>query len=442
MPQLRRAARRVQRLPFSSRLSLAVSRLAAARIDAWNSAVDAYRVSDAAGVSNWDARVVEFEVELAAAGKRLAELMEQGEALATVAAALERERDLAMVRTERLVGLETDLAAARAELAEQSMVVAAEARAAQEEALAVLLKDIGARADLVLRRIGEASDAAEERLALLAANVVGLGARQDEAFNTLRQRLAGTGGDPATERYLDLLEATLTGTVHEDGSTAPWASGAQDPARRAVGRDWPETAESMIGTARMRHLRLLAQRALAEGVPGDFIETGVWRGGACIYLRGILAAAGDLDRRVFVADSFRGLPPPDAAAYPADACDEHHAQPQLAVSRAEVEANFRRYGLLDEQVVFLEGWFKDTLPTAPVERLALLRLDGDLYESTIDALNSLYPKVSPGGFVIVDDYILPACAQAVDDFRARQGISAPLHDIDGAAVWWQIPDMG
>jgi O-methyltransferase len=194
----------------------------------------------------------------------------------------------------------------------------------------------------------------------------------------------------------------------------------------------------MIGTARMRNLRTLTQRVLDENIPGDLIETGVWRGGACIYMRGILAAAGDTKRRVFVADSFRGLPPPNETTYPADAGDPHHTFPQLAICRTEVEANFRRYGLLDDQVIFLEGWFKDTLPTAPIDQLAVLRLDGDMYESTMDALNALYGKVSPGGFVIVDDYVLKACNAAVEDFRRQQGISAPMHEVDGAAVWWQV----
>jgi hypothetical protein len=180
-------------------------------------------------------------------------------------------------------------------------------------------------------------------------------------------------------------------------------------------------------------------RALDENVPGDFIETGVWRGGACIYMKGMLAARGEAARRVFVADSFKGLPPPDEANYPADLGDSHHTVEQLAIPRSAVEANFRRYGLLDEQVIFLEGWFKDTLPAAPIDKLALLRLDGDMYESTMDAFNALYDKVSPGGFVIIDDYILPACARAVEDFRAERAISAPMQPVDGAAVWWQVP---
>ncbi len=239
-------------------------------------------------------------------------------------------------------------------------------------------------------------------------------------------------------RYLDLLELTLTGMIYGDEATDPGSKGTYDPAIRVTGRDWPSRAHTMIGLARLRSLRSICEHALEENIPGDFIETGVWRGGACIYMRGILAAHGDATRRVFVADSFRGLPPPNASEYPADEGDIHQTYPQLAVSRPEVEENFRRYGLLDERVVFLEGWFKDTLPAAPIDRLAVLRLDGDMYESTIEALNALYDKVSPGGFVIIDDYLLKPCAAAVDHFRGARGITAPLHNIDDAAVWWRV----
>jgi O-methyltransferase len=105
-----------------------------------------------------------------------------------------------------------------------------------------------------------------------------------------------------------------------------------------------------------------------------------------------------------------------------------------------VKENFRKFGLLDEQVAFLPGWFSETLAAAPIERLALLRLDGDMYASTMDALTALYHKVSPGGFVIVDDYgAVPACRQAVTDFREARGIKAQIVDIDGLGVFWQVP---
>jgi O-methyltransferase len=93
--------------------------------------------------------------------------------------------------------------------------------------------------------------------------------------------------------------------------------------------------------------------------------------------------------------------------------------------------------LLDDRVRFLPGWFKDTLPDAPIDRLALLRLDGDLYESTIQALEALYPRLSPGGFCIIDDYIIKACRQAVADYRAKHGVSAEIIHIDGAGVFWR-----
>jgi O-methyltransferase len=303
-----------------------------------------------------------------------------------------------------------------------------------ESVPAVLLARLDERADSLARDMYATTNTLERRAQIEADRVI---ARIAE----FELRLEMPGGTAArggsTALYLDLLEASLSGVLQEDDTISPWTDG-YDRTVRVLGRDWPATAATMIGIARMRNLRLLVERVLAEGIPGDLIETGVWRGGACIYMRGVLAAHGDATRRVFVADSFRGLPPPDPSAYPADTDDEHHKVADLAVSRAEVEANFRRYGLLDERVVFLEGWFRDTLPAAPIERLAVLRLDGDMYESTKQALDALYHKVSPGGFVIVDDYVLKPCAQAVDEFRARHGIQAPLRDVDGAAVWWRV----
>jgi O-methyltransferase len=110
----------------------------------------------------------------------------------------------------------------------------------------------------------------------------------------------------------------------------------------------------------------------------------------------------------------------------------------LAIDLETVQNLFDRYSLLDGQVRFLKGWFKDTLPSAPIEKLALLRLDGDLYESTRDALNALYHKVVPGGFVIIDDYgCLAPCRRAVDEFREKNKIAEPLTPVDWTAVYWQ-----
>jgi O-methyltransferase len=242
------------------------------------------------------------------------------------------------------------------------------------------------------------------------------------------------------DRYLELLKRALTNTIYEDPNEAPWGPDGYDATARGEGADWPRTAHTMIGRKRLDNLADCVAAALADGVPGDLIETGVWRGGASILMRGVLAAYGDTTRTVWVADSFDGLPPPDPEQYPADAGDTHHEVAFLAVPLEEVRANFARYDLLDDQVRFLPGWFSDTLPAAPIERLAVLRLDGDMYSSTWDALTALYDKVSPGGFVIVDDYhAVPGCKQAVDDYRTRHGIDAPLETIDWAGVFWRVP---
>ena len=154
-------------------------------------------------------------------------------------------------------------------------------------------------------------------------------------------------------------------------------------------------------------------------------------------MRGLLKAYDVTDRRVWVADSFRGLPPPDAEKYPQDRGLHLEQYEELAVSLAEVQRNFERYGLLDDQVRFLEGWFRDTLPRAPIEKLAVMRLDGDLYESTMDGLTNLYDRLSPGGYVIVDDYSIPACRLAVEDFRRARGLTEEIVQIDWTGVFWR-----
>ena len=207
--------------------------------------------------------------------------------------------------------------------------------------------------------------------------------------------------------------------------------------RRAEGKGWPYHAHTMIGVERLRNIQNCVEDVIHSGVPGDLIETGVWRGGAAILMRAVLKAYDISDRTVWVADSFRGLPPPDAERYPADAGANLHEFEELAVPLEEVRDNFDRYGLLDDRVEFLEGWFRDTLPTAPIEQLAVMRLDGDYYESTWDALSSLYPKLSSGGYVIIDDYqLIDACRAAVDDFRRENTITDELETVDWNAVFW------
>lgn len=254
---------------------------------------------------------------------------------------------------------------------------------------------------------------------------------------------AVTQSAPATEPrrlYIDLLTRSVANTIYCDAPQDAWSGGAYTDEIRATGRDWPSVAHTMIGVARLENLRDLCERALNEGIAGDFIETGVWRGGACILMRGILEAYGDRTRTVVVADSFAGLPKAQPERFPHDEGDRHHEFTELAISLEQVQGNFKRYGLLDEQVEFLKGWFADTLPTLADRRFALIRLDGDMYQSTMDALDSLYHLVVPGGFVIIDDYgAIPACKAAVEDFRRTHGIAEKMHTVDWTGVWWRKP---
>jgi O-methyltransferase len=209
-----------------------------------------------------------------------------------------------------------------------------------------------------------------------------------------------------------------------------------DPEARYEGRDRPGEAETMVGLRRLDHLHSCIAEILDAGVPGDLVEAGAWRGGASIFMRGALTAYGDSNRRVWVADSFHGLPRPDPDKYPADAGDLHWRGPSLAVSLETVQANFAKYGLLDERVVFLPGWFSETLATSPIEGISLLHCDCDMYSSTTQVLQSLYARVAVGGYVIVDDYgDVQGCRAAVDDFRRDNRIVQTAERVGPSIAW-------
>lgn len=270
---------------------------------------------------------------------------------------------------------------------------------------------------------------------------------------------------PPARLYLDLLKRCLTRTGFDERVTVPTPRGPNgeidlaavvallerddveivrahrpDPVTREVGLDWPPPAEAetMIGTRRLDNLDRCIADIVDNDVLGDVVECGVWRGGASIFMRGALEAHGDSSRCVWVCDSFAGVPPPDAENFPADAGVDLSIFPELAIGPDQVQRNFQRYDLLDPRVRLVPGWFKDSLPGAPIEAISLLRADGDLYESTIQILENLYDKVSVGGWVVIDDYgAIEACRKAADDFRAERGITEELHTVDWTAVCWK-----
>jgi hypothetical protein len=247
----------------------------------------------------------------------------------------------------------------------------------------------------------------------------------------------------AIDLYLELLIRSLTATLYDREPNHDSAD-AKSFVLAFTKHYFHGPAVTMLPRARLENIRSCISQILGDGIPGDLIETGVWRGGGCIFMRGCLMAFGHPEKVVWVADSFEGLPEPDLAR--AKERDFFHsavmqkAYQKMAASEEEVRRNFLAYGLLDENVRFLKGWFKETLLSAAIGQLALIRLDGDFYESTADALHALYHKLSPGGFVIIDDYgedVWTDCRAAVDDFRTAHQICEPLLTVDSKCSYWR-----
>jgi len=205
-------------------------------------------------------------------------------------------------------------------------------------------------------------------------------------------------------------------------------------------RNWPKRAHTMIGLMRLENLQYCAEETIRNNVHGDLIETGVWRGGAAIFMRIILKTYGIKNKIVYVADSFEGVPKPNVDKFPADKGSDLHTYDELKIGLEEVKSNFKMYDVLDEQIKFIEGFFENTMKNTPIEKLSLLRLDGDMYGATWAVLENLYEKLSVGGYLIIDDYILEPCQNAIHDFRKLKKIKEPIMPVDGSGVYWKKED--
>jgi O-methyltransferase len=247
---------------------------------------------------------------------------------------------------------------------------------------------------------------------------------------------------------LDFLKRILTDTVDSETYNNFFKNGYPSDDKmiecinfivneqRNEGLDWPEKAHTMIGIKRLNNLHDMLEYVRENEVIGDLIETGVWRGGATIFMKAYLEMY-DIDKKVFVCDSFEGLPLPDVDKYPDDLGDKHYQVDFLRVSLESVKDNFKLYNLLDDNVIFIKGWFSDTLKNNNnVGDISILRFDGDMYGSTMDVLNNLYDKVSKDGVIIIDDYCLPNCAKAVNDFKNQKNIKEDLKYIDKCGRFW------
>lgn len=270
-----------------------------------------------------------------------------------------------------------------------------------------------------------------------------------------------SNGVNSSDRYLDLLKKTLSASVYDESSWIFLRPENKNRSKiknafirllrrrslllvkeypfnlltRENGEDWPMFGYTMIGTNRLSNIQFCVGDILKHNVEGDFVECGVWRGGASIFARAALDEYGGSNRTVWLANSFEGMPVRTA---------EDMSDPDLTndgylpVSLEQVKANFARFDLLGDRVRFIKGWFGDTLPTAPIGKIAVLRLDGDYYSSTMAALNALYDKVTNGGYIIIDDYnAFISCKTAIAEFCNKRQINPTLQEIDNMAVFWK-----
>ncbi len=266
--------------------------------------------------------------------------------------------------------------------------------------------------------------------------------------------LATPPPNPTAGMYLDLLRKCVTREMFADTGYAVTPRGHTLKSRMAKvvleilsrkqlklvrenqttledkleGRGWPGTAESMSGSRRLEFFQKVLYVIERDGVRGDFFEGGCWRGGAVIMMLGALRALGMSDRKVWAADSFEGYPAPG----PDSTAEDRFLYEQgsyFRISRGDFEANVAKYQLMSDALVVLEGYFDRSLPTAPIDRLALIRIDIDGYEGTRAILENLYPKLSPGGFVVVDDYGVEGARRAIDGYLAEHHPSASIRSI-------------
>lgn len=259
------------------------------------------------------------------------------------------------------------------------------------------------------------------------------------------------GAEPLRLAYLELLKLSLcdlagarTLSVSRTGDTRRPDSQVvcrelddEQLALRARGSDWPFSGLTMVGLKRLDDLQACVESVVADGVAGDVIEAGAWRGGASILARATLDSLGADERTVWVADSFQGLPAPDPGAFPEDRELDLSQVDFLAVAAEEVRGHFARFGC-EQGVELVEGFFDETLPGLRDHRWSVIRLDGDTYEATWVGLESLYPGLSAGGYLIVDDYgLIDECQAAVDDYRREHGLTEPIETIDWNGVRWR-----
>jgi hypothetical protein len=260
--------------------------------------------------------------------------------------------------------------------------------------------------------------------------------------NSDNPKLSAT--DRARVAYVELMKQFVSGAAFNDAERSVNARLGKKLTYRSfniesrkIGRDWAYLGETMTGWARLDNVRDLVIDVIKNGIEGDYIETGVWRGGSSMFARAVLYAYGGSNRKSFVCDSFQGLPPGDRMLDKQDEGWDHI--PYLEVAAEIVLQNFQKYNLLDPNVIFAKGFFNETMPplSKRIDKLSVMRLDGDMYESTVDVLYNLYDKLSIGGYVIMDDWFGFPSRTACEDFFSAHGFQPKIIAIDKISAYWK-----
>ncbi len=198
---------------------------------------------------------------------------------------------------------------------------------------------------------------------------------------------------------------------------------------------------TMVTVRNLINLYDLVTRVNDLDLAGDIVECGVWNGGSSAVMGKALAEhkPHGRDRAIWCFDSFEGLPHP--GQHDGQAEKDAYFKGWNKGSADKVKEAFTKLNLGLTNVNIVPGWFDVTLPAAPISAIALLHIDADWYDSVMTVLRSLYDKVVPGGFVVLDDYdYWPGCNQALFDFLAEQSIgNVVMRQADRVGGYFQKP---
>jgi O-methyltransferase len=195
---------------------------------------------------------------------------------------------------------------------------------------------------------------------------------------------------------------------------------------------------SMCAYNEIKQTQDLLVDVINNNIEGSLVETGVWRGGIGMWMQAILKYY-NVRKDIWLFDMFGLFPEPihEKDKYINNIIKFLFANPPTV---DDVRNNFRKMDLLDSNIKFVVGEFKNTVPVSKINNIALLRLDGDHYDSTMIVLENYYWNISKGGYCIIDDYNNEhiACRNAVDEFRLKHSINNKIIDTHGGSVYWQI----